>query len=248
MSASVQTDVKPTQNQGITEAEKVLRVPYEASSARKAMARVCILWRLMRGSLFSAVRPGAGDAVLVLLHGLGSNEQDLLSLAPMLGPELNVVAYRAPLAYGPGYSWFPIEFDEDGMRLDSDAALTSLDQLINELRSLRPQTTRLLLSGFSQGAIMTSGVLTQAPELLDGALLMSGRLFPPFFADAKPAPNPGLPILAQHGLYDDVLPIQGGRDLASAIAELGYKPTWREYPMAHQVSDESLRDIIDWLG
>ncbi len=202
----------------------------------------------MNNSLHTATRPGTTDATLVLLHGLGSNEQDLLSLAPMLGPELTVIAYRAPLTYGPGFSWFPIEFDADGIRLDSDTALSSLDFLVSELTDLRKQTPTLILGGFSQGAIMTSGVLAQAPELLDAALLMSGRLFPPFFTDAKPAANPDLPILAQHGIYDDVLPVQGGRDLAKAITEFGYQPIWREYPMAHQVSQESLDDIIAWLG
>lgn len=195
-----------------------------------------------------AVRRGTSDTVLVVLHGLGSNEQDLLSLAPMLGPELTVMAYRAPLEYGPGFSWFPIEFDENGIRLDSETALESLKQLIGELSQLRESTPKLILGGFSQGAIMTSGVLAQAPDLIDGALLMSGRLFPPFFAEAKSAEKAGLPVLAQHGIYDDVLPVQGGRDLANAVRELGYSPEWKEYAMAHQVSEESLDDIRAWLG
>lgn len=199
--------------------------------------------------LRSATRPGTGDSTLVLLHGLGSNEEDLLSFAPMLSPELTVVAYRAPLAYGPGYSWFPIEFDANGMRLDSDAALTSLEQLVTELAALRASTQKLILGGFSQGAIMTSGVLAQAPELIDGGvLLMSGRLFPPFFSGAKSAERSDLPVLAQHGIYDDVLPVQGGRDLVSAVRELGYSPVWKEYAMAHQVSEESLGDIRQWLS
>lgn len=195
-----------------------------------------------------AVRRGTSDTILVVLHGLGSNEQDLLSLAPMLGPELTVVAYRAPLEYGPGYSWFPIEFDENGIRLDSETALASLEQLIGELSKLRESTPKLILGGFSQGAIMTSGVLANAPELIDGALLMSGRLFTPFFSEAKSAERVDLPILAQHGIYDDVLPVQGGRDLANAVRELGYSPVWKEYAMAHQVSEESLDDIVAWLG
>lgn len=203
----------------------------------------------MQSSLHSAKRPGTGDATLVVLHGLGSNEQDLLSLARMLSPELTIVAYRAPLEYGPGYSWFPIEFDANGMRLDSDAALTSLEQLVAELAALRESTQKLILGGFSQGAIMTSGVLAQAPELIDGgALLMSGRLFPPFFVGAKSAVNPSLPILAQHGKYDDVLPVEGGRDLVKAVQDLGYSPVWKEYGMAHQVSEQSLDDIRAWLG
>lgn len=194
-----------------------------------------------------ATRRGTSDTVLVLLHGLGSNEQDLLSLAPMLDPGLTVMAFRAPLEYGPGFSWFPIEFDENGIRLDSDTALAALKQLIGELSELRKSVPKLILGGFSQGAIMTSGVLAQAPDLIDGALLMSGRLFPPFFSEAKSANAVDLPILVQHGVYDDVLPVQGGRDLATAIGELGYSPTWREYPMAHQISQESLDDIIAWL-
>lgn len=201
----------------------------------------------MQPTLLSATCPGSSETTLVVLHGLGSNEQDLLSLAPMLGQELNVVAYRAPLEYGPGFSWFPIEFDANGIRLDSESALSSLDLLISNLTMLRTKTPKLILGGFSQGAIMTSGILAQAPELIDGALLMSGRLFPPFFANAKSAANSSLPILAQHGIHDDVLPVQGGRDLAQVITELGYAPKWHEYQIAHQVSEESLDDIRTWL-
>ena len=193
-------------------------------------------------------RPGTGDTTLVLLHGLGSNEHDLISLAEMFAPEIEVVSFRAPLPYGPGFSWFPIEFDEHGIRVDGVQCLDAIDRLLGELQILRDQTSKLIVGGFSQGAIMTSGVLAKEPAMLNGAVMMSGRYLPAFFDAAEQDIEPALPMLVQHGIYDPVLPIEGARELRGALVELGYAPEYREYPMGHEVSQSSLADLNDWLS
>lgn len=190
--------------------------------------------------------------LLVLLHGLAADEYDLIGLADELDPSWFVVSYRAPhlTGYG-GYSWFGIQFLPDGSRIIDEAqAIESRDLLLEELKglpaALQLKPSKFVLGGFSQGAMMASGILFAEPELADGYWLMSGRLVPGFSAEAKPSPSK--PVLAQHGLYDDVLPVAEGRDLAARVQQLGHAIEAHEYPMGHQISEASLGDAKRWLS
>ncbi|HVT13524.1 MAG TPA: hypothetical protein VHE55_14765 [Fimbriimonadaceae bacterium] len=187
--------------------------------------------------------------VLVLLHGLGADEQDLIGLSTELDPRLYVVSFRAPYSTGyGGYAWFGIDFLPDGGRIiDEDQAEASLGVLIDDLRELSAALapSRLVLGGFSQGAMMSAGVVLRQPEILDAAWLMSGRLIPAFDTGAEPAKR--LPILQQHGLYDDLLPATDGRALAEILRAKGHELKYSEYPMAHQISYESLEEAARWL-
>ena len=191
--------------------------------------------------------------LLLLLHGIGSNEQDLFGLAPYLDERLLIVSARAPvvLGYG-GYGWFQIEFTPAGMVADIEQAKRSLDMLPNFIDALvetyRADAGRVYLAGFSQGAMMSLALLLARPEKIAGVVAMSGRLPEQVF---ERAPDPealaGKPILVTHGLYDQVLSVQNGRAARDYLSELPVELTYREYPMAHEVSAESLRDVTDWL-
>jgi phospholipase/carboxylesterase len=188
--------------------------------------------------------------LLILLHGLAADENDLIGLAPELDDSLDVISLRAPYetGYG-GYCWFRIEFLPDGRRIvDEDQALATLDLLVEEIQSLARTMApaKLILGGFSQGAMMSAGVLFRRPDLLDAAWLMSGRLIPSF--DPSQPPGKILPVLQQHGLYDEVLPAPEGRELAEHVRVHGHALTYREYAMAHQIGYESLADAVAWFA
>jgi phospholipase/carboxylesterase len=192
----------------------------------------------------------AAAPVLILLHGLAADESDLIGLAAELNPSLYVLSLRAPhqTGYG-GYSWFGIEFLPDGSRLiDEEQAITSRSAVISALETLPSaigfQPSRLVLGGFSQGAMMAAAVLLERPELLDGAWLMSGRPLP--FFSAKTADR-SLPVLIQHGRYDEVLAIHEGRALAELLKSTGHDVQYTEYAMGHQISNESLQEGSKWL-
>ncbi|MGV3617103.1 MAG: alpha/beta hydrolase [Fimbriimonas sp.] len=206
----------------------------------------------MASSLVNVVRPGSdpGGPLLVLLHGLGSNERDLMEFAHYLDPRLTVVAFRAPNAYGyGGFSWFDIQWLPEGRVIDEAGAVRSRDLLIEELEVLRKRhnASRLVLGGFSQGAMMTLGAALARPELVDAALLMSGRAMPVFLASATEG-GVTVPFFAQHGVRDDVLPVEDAREMRDALTALGARLEYREYPMGHEVTMESLQDAIAWIG
>jgi phospholipase/carboxylesterase len=191
--------------------------------------------------------------MLVLLHGVRSNEQDLMGLAPALDPRFFLVSARAPLTLGPGaYGWYHVEFTPTGYILDEDEAeegrLTLL-RFAEELTSAYPvDPTQVYLMGFSQGAIMSLGAALSTPAKFAGAVGMSGRLLDRALQAIAPADElTGLPLMVVHGTRDAVIPISFGRAIRDRLSDLPVDLEYREYEMAHQVTDRSIADIDQWL-
>lgn len=205
-------------------------------------------------SLFHRYKPApnaspGGSPLLILLHGVGSNEDDLYGLAPYLDPRFSVVSARAPYPFNfGGYAWFDVQFTPDGILFDeaqAEQAGTLLAKFIGEAKAAYG-ASKVFLVGFSQGAIMSAGVLLRSPALADGAVLMSGRV-PQVAVLANSDVLKGKPVLITHGTFDDVLPVQFGREGNTLLAGLGLDVTYREFPMGHQVSEESLEAVDTWL-
>ena len=198
--------------------------------------------------------PAAPPPLLILLHGIGSNEHDLLSLAPYLDGRFLIVSVRAPIVMGQAaYGWFNIEFTPQGIRADVEQAERSLKMLsgfVDELIEAYPVNRQCVyLMGFSQGAMMSLSLTLAQPEKVAGLVAMSGRF--PAQQILEPTGErralENLPILITHGIYDPVLPIEHGREIRRALASLPVQLTYREYPMGHEVNLESLRDVSIWL-
>jgi phospholipase/carboxylesterase len=208
-------------------------------------------------SLVHRVRPaqGGGDrpALLLLLHGVGSHEEDLLGLAAYLDPRFLIVSARGPITIGPGmYAWFQVILDPMHPTINPEQAEASRRAIIRfigeAVEAYGADGARVFLMGFSQGAIMSLSVALTEPALVAGVAAMSGRLLPEVLPLlAPPEALRGLPILLQHGTADQVLPIHHGRTARDRLAALPLDLTYREYAMGHQVSEESLADAAAWL-
>jgi phospholipase/carboxylesterase len=197
--------------------------------------------------------PGA-PPLLVMLHGIGADECDLRPLARFLDPRLVVASLRAPHGYGAGYSWFPIAFRRDGEVVpDVAAARASLDAAVAWLAAaparLGTDPARTYLLGFSQGAMMSLGVLVTAPDRLRGVIALSGRFAPTLFEAAAPADAVArIPVLVAHGLYDDVLPVTHGRGVRATLASRTTDLTYQEFPIGHEISPDEVDLIARWLA
>ena len=186
---------------------------------------------------------------LLLLHGRGSNELDLLAMAPELEPRFFLVSARAPYAWQGGFRWY----EQDGPdRADDAAFLNSLALLVKLLEDL-PEAypidpARLFLLGFSQGAMMSNAVTLTVPERVAGAVLLSG--YQPDLArlDVRREALRGKPVFVAPGTYDALLPVELGRIVRDTLSGLGVDLTYREYPMDHQVILPELHDFKTWLG
>jgi phospholipase/carboxylesterase len=200
---------------------------------------------------------------VILMHGLGADANDFVSLVPELrladAPAVRFVFPNAPeiaVTANNGYvmrAWYDIrsfqsineQVDEAGIEL----SCATVRQLIEAQNRRGIPTSNIFLAGFSQGAAMTySAGLTHA-ETLAGLIVLSGYVPSPGFIDSRlSAANRGTPIFAAHGMYDDVLPIQLGEAARDFAITRGCKVDWSAYPMPHSVCGEEISALRTWLG
>lgn len=214
------------------------------------MARALSLVHLIRRPAVPADR---APPLLLLLHGVGSHEADLMSLGSYLDGRFFIVSARAPHTLAPGmYAWFEVQLDPQAPVINPAQAESSREMIVRfidevvETYGLDPR--RVYLIGFSQGAIMSLSVLLTCPEKVAGVVAMSGRILPEVLPKTAPAEAMrGIPVLVVHGTMDPILPIHHGRAIRDRLSGLPVALTYREYPMGHQVTEETLAEIRTWL-
>ena len=169
-----------------------------------------------------------------------------------MNPAATVVSLRAPLPYGfGGYRWFDLAFPNGQVEYAVEEGLASIELIAAKLKALqseldyKPEQT--FLGGFSQGAVMTLGVASAYPELVSRAFMMSGALLPELVSPTTESLKK-VSFFVQHGKLDPVLPIVLGRAVRDYLQEEGLDLTYKEYGFAHEISQESLMDLLKWLG
>ncbi len=189
-----------------------------------------------------------------MLHGYGSNEEDLFSFASELPDEYYVISARAPydMMYG-SYAWYAINFDADENKFsDLDQARTSRDVIANfidELIATYPiDAQQVTLIGFSQGTILSYAVALSYPQKVQRVVAISGYLNTEI-ATENYAQNDfkNLTIFASHGTVDQVIPVDWARKAKPALEALGIQTTYKEYPIGHGVSPQNFYDFKSWL-
>ncbi len=194
------------------------------------------------------------NPLLLLLHGYGSNEEDLFSFASELPEDYYIVSARAPydLMYG-SYAWYAINFDADENKFsDIEQAKQSRDLIANFidelLRTYPIDNDKVTLIGFSQGSILSYAVALSYPQKIQRVVAMSGYLNTDM-ATANYTSNDfsNLKIFASHGTVDQVIPVDWARKVQPAIQALGINITYKEYPVGHGVAPQNFFDFKNWL-
>lgn len=194
------------------------------------------------------------NPLLLLLHGYGSNEEDLFSFATELPDEYYIISARAPydMQYG-AYAWYAINFDADENKFsDHEQAKVSRDLIagfIDELIQNYPiDTDKVSLIGFSQGAILSYAVALSYPEKVQKVVAMSGYLNLEIVHEDYLKNNfTNLKIFASHGTVDQVIPVEWARKTPAILENLGINITYKEYPIGHGVSPQNFYDFKNWL-
>ena len=194
------------------------------------------------------------NPLLLLIHGYGSNEEDLFSFAAELPDEYYIVSVRAPynLQYG-SYAWYAINFDADEKKFsDNEQAKTSRDliaQFIEELEEKYPiDTKNVTLIGFSQGTILSYAVALSHPEKVQRVVAMSGYINPEILEENYLKNSfTNLKIFVSHGTVDQVIPVEWGRKAKPFLENLGINITYKEYPIGHGVAPQNFYDFKNWL-
>ena len=194
------------------------------------------------------------NPLLLLLHGYGSNEEDLFSFASELPSEYYVISARAPysLQYG-SYAWYAINFDADENKFsDHVQARTSRDLIANfidELVGNYPiDANNITLIGFSQGTILSYSVALSYPEKVQRVVAISGYLNLDILTENYARNNfSNLRIFASHGTVDQVIPVEWARKAKPILDSLGIESVYKEYPIGHGISPQNFYDFKNWL-
>jgi phospholipase/carboxylesterase len=204
-------------------------------------------------SLHARVRPADGDpdGVLVLFHGRGADELDLVPLLDMLDPDRRLlgVTPRGPLSLPPGGAhWYAVHVvgspDPATFLPTFELAATWLDRLAEET-GIPPERT--VLGGFSQGAVM-SYTLGLAKGRLRPAAIVAFSGFVPQVAGFELDLSPPLsPIAIGHGTYDPIIDVEFGRAARRELEQAGADVLYREYPLPHAIDPRFATDVADWI-
>ncbi len=200
------------------------------------------------------VAEGEPEGLLVLHHGRGTEERDLLGLADALDPErrLQVVTPRAPLSLpgSPGYHWYLVPRvgypDHDTFHA-ARAALAALHDKLWEETGLGPERT--VLGGFSMGSVMSYAMALGADRpAVAGILAFSGFVpvvdgWEPTFDDRQ-----GTRAFVAHGRRDPIIEVGFGRRARDLLEAGGLGVEYRESDVGHQIDPAHLADASVWLG
>jgi phospholipase/carboxylesterase len=199
-------------------------------------------------------RPAAGDpaGLLVLHHGRGADEHDLLGLADTLDPQrrLHVVTPRAPLSIGGGYHWYVVPRvghpDPDTFH----AAYRKLAAFHDELwerTGIAPADT--VFGGFSMGSVMSYSLgLAGSRPAPAGILAFSG--FIPTVEGWQPdlASRPDLPVFITHGRRDPVMDVQFARRAHALLEAGGLSVDYHESDAGHHIDPAHIPAAVGWLA
>ncbi|WP_428001931.1 alpha/beta hydrolase [Acidovorax sp.] len=201
--------------------------------------------------------PAAGTAepwLLVLMHGVGSNEQDLFSLAPHVPGRFHVLSLRAPFRMGPGANaWFEFSVAPNGDRtINEPQELQSRALVAQAVEAAASQlgvpASRVVVGGFSQGGIMSLSLLLTQPALLQAAMVWHSRLLPQVLPAAAPAAAlQGKQLWVSHGTQDNVIPLVQAHAIREHFAPLPVTLNYREFPGMHEIRPAELAATVDWL-
>ncbi len=206
--------------------------------------------------LFQLERAAAGDpeGLLVLHHGRGTDEGDLIGLADLLDPDrrLRVVAPRAPLQLpgSPGYHWYLVPrvgYPDPETFAAARAALAELHDRLWEEGG--PGPDRTVLGGFSMGAVMSYALALSAERpVVAGILAFSG--FVPTVEGWEPSlgDRTGTRAFVSHGRRDPVIGIEFAERARELLEDGGLDVTYRESELGHQIDPPHLREASAWLG
>ena len=197
---------------------------------------------------------GQPGGLVLLLHGVGSNETALAGLAALLPEDLSVALVRSPFALSPStFCAFAVNFTANGPIIDSAAAELSRQRLVQFVGELQQRThippARTLVAGFSQGGIMSASLALTSPHTVAGFAILSGRILPEIAQQiAAPEALVHLEALLLHGEQDNTLPIVWAERSANLLHKLGVTFTTQRYPARHEITQEMAQDFVAWVS
>jgi len=192
--------------------------------------------------------------LLIMLHGYGSNEEDLFSFAAELPENIFVISARAPYPLEPfGYAWYAIHFDNtNGKWSDDEQAIVSREKIVTFIDEASAayglNSNNITLLGFSQGTILSYAVALSYPEKVKNVVGLSGYINPDILVDGYIEKNHSkLKVYASHGQVDQVIPPAWAQRIPDFLNNLEIEHVYEEFPVGHGVAPQNFYSFKKWL-
>lgn len=193
-------------------------------------------------------------SLLILLHGYGSNEEDLFSFATELPDDLLIISARAPQILSSGsYSWYTIYFNTgEGKFSDVPEAIEARETIASFIDEIQEKynisSEKTFLLGFSQGTILSYSIALNYPDKVQKVIALSGYVNPELLPEnLDPSKYTDLDIFISHGSVDQVIPSEWARKAPIFLKELNIKHSYQEYPVGHGVAPKNFFDFKQWI-
>jgi phospholipase/carboxylesterase len=202
-------------------------------------------------------RPGSvsSDApAVMLLHGRGTNERDLLPIGPQLPDAHDVIGVRAPDAMGgpDSYTWYELDLSGGGLHQSQPdpAGFRRSLELVHEfvdgaVDDLDLDADRVGLLGFSQGAITALSALLERPDAYRWVVALNGYLAAEHHERVDAAA--GTPVFVGCGAMDQVIPAERAERAADRLAEAGADVRFERYGVGHGTTAAEITDVVAWV-
>ena len=188
---------------------------------------------------------------IVMLHGYGSNEEDLFSLVNYFPKNYIIISFRAPinLPMG-GYAWSNINTpltDQYTILQEAKHSLELIQQSINLLINHYSINNKdISLIGFSQGCILSWALAINNPKLIRRAAALSGYIVPELLnLPIKNVNN--LLVFNSHGISDEIIPVEKARIIIDQIKQNNPNIIYKEYDQGHGINNDNLNDLLEWV-
>jgi phospholipase/carboxylesterase len=194
----------------------------------------------------------AKKKAIILLHGIGSNEQDLFGLADQLPADYYVICPRGKFTLSAGsYAWYAVDFssgkpiyNQEQESQSREALLLFISQVIEKYGF-----SEVYLGGFSQGAIMSCSIGLLHPDKVKGVICLSGRVLQEIRSNVKESKDlHQLRIFLAHGTQDGTLTVAFAREAKIFLEKLQTALAYHEYEMGHQINADVLKELNQWLS
>jgi phospholipase/carboxylesterase len=204
------------------------------------------------------LKEGEKPPVLLVLHGYGTDEYDLLPIAEQIGGDFLIISLQAPIERpNGGHAWYDLIQTENGIVPDDFSRHESEEMLVASLANIIKQeggdVNRVVLMGFSQGAAVIYSLLTVYDLKNYGitpiaSINMSGYIPRDILEAISEKRFDGFPFFISHGEFDELIPMQALGEAEKLLTRQGADVTAKMYPVGHGVLPETVEDIILWMG
>jgi len=186
--------------------------------------------------------------VIYVMHGIGSNEENILGLVQELRNDFILIGIRGSLQQGNGFAYFTIQGFGNPHREVFDRSIELLESFIEYASKTYPiDETHQYLLGFSQGAILSMTLALTLGNKIKGIVALSGYV-PKFVKEEYPIkPIDEVSVYISHGEFDPIFPLQIGKENEEFFKGRNNHIRFTSYPVGHEVSYENQKDFIHWI-